>query len=202
MITLDLISAHLSAHALYFGLHGFQLRFGLAGLIGRKRRRNEDKREDASPPRLKHRLYNAGYLMERLIEYLGNHPWLGAAAIAMLVLVVIYEMRSRSENASAVSPQEAIRLMNNGALVLDIRPQAQFATGHLNGARQLPADQILTAGETLKKHREKPVLVYCETGSLSAAAARQLATQGFTKASNLRGGIAAWRAENLPVARS
>lgn len=140
--------------------------------------------------------------MERLIEYSGHHPWLAAAAIAMLVLVIVYEMRLRSENASAVSPQDAIRLMNHGALVLDIRPHAQFATGHLNGARQMPSDQILSAGETLKKHREKPVLVYCDSGSLSAAAARQLASQGFTKAFNLRGGIAAWRAENLPVARN
>ena len=140
--------------------------------------------------------------MERLIEYSGNHPWLVAAAIAMVFLVIVYEMRSRSENASALSPQDAIRLMNHGALVLDIRPREQFAAGHLSGARQMPSDQILTAGETLKKHREKPVLVYCDSGSVSAAAARQLATQGFTKAFNLRGGIAAWRAENLPVARN
>jgi rhodanese-related sulfurtransferase len=141
-------------------------------------------------------------LMERLIEYFGHHPWLASAAVVMAVLLVVYEIRTRSENASAVSPQDAIRLMNHGALVLDIRPQAEFATGHLNGARHLPSDQVLTAGETLKKHKEKPVLVYCAAGSLGAAAARQLAAQGFTKALNLRGGVAAWRAENLPLTRS
>jgi rhodanese-related sulfurtransferase len=36
----------------------------------------------------------------------------------------------------------------------------------------------------------------------TAAAVRQLAAQGFTKAFNLRGGIAAWRAENLPLVRT
>ena len=81
-------------------------------------------------------------------------------------------------------------------------PRRKFAGGHLHGARQLPSDQILTAGQTLKKHKEKPVLVYCGTGSLGAAAARQLAAQGFTKAVNLRGGLAAWRAENLPLTRA
>lgn len=120
----------------------------------------------------------------------------------MAVVVLVYELRARGERFSAVSPQDAIRLMNHGALVLDIRPEAEFATGHLSGARQLPSDKILNAGETLKKHKEKPVLVYCGTGSLGAAAARQLTAQGFTKAFNLRGGLAAWRAENLPVARS
>jgi rhodanese-related sulfurtransferase len=140
--------------------------------------------------------------MERLLEYVGHHPWLAAAAVAMAVFVIVYELRMRAGNVAALSSQDAIRLMNHGALVLDIRPQAEFAAGHLNGARQLPSDQILNAGETLKKHKEKPVLVYCDSGSLSAAAVRQLVAQGFTKAFNLRGGLAAWRAENLPLARS
>ena len=91
--------------------------------------------------------------MERILEYIGHHPWLAAAAIAMVVLVVVYELRMRAGNAAALSSQDAIRLMNHGALVLDIRPQAEFAAGHLNGARQLPSDQILNAGETLKKHK-------------------------------------------------
>jgi len=140
--------------------------------------------------------------MERLLEYVSHHPWLAAAVIAMVALVVAYELRVRAGNVAALSSQDAIRLMNQGALVLDIRPQAEFAAGHLNGARQLPSDQILNAGETLKKHKEKPVLVYCDSGSLSATAVRQLVAQGFTKAFNLRGGLAAWRAENLPLARN
>ena len=44
--------------------------------------------------------------------------------------------------------------------------------------------------------------MYDETGSLGAAAARQLAAQGFTRAFNLRGGLAAWRSENLPITKS
>ena len=62
-------------------------------------------------------------------------------------------------------------------------------------------DEILTAGETLKKYKEKPVVVYDESGSLGTSAARQLARQGFTKAVNLRGGLAAWRTENLPLSK-
>ena len=61
---------------------------------------------------------------------------------------------------------------------------------------------ILTAGETFKRFKEKPVVVYCDSGSLAAAAVRQLNAQGFTKAFTLRGGFAGWRAENLPVAKA
>jgi len=46
------------------------------------------------------------------------------------------------------------------------------------------------------------VIVYCDSGSLAAAAVRQLIEQGFTKAFTLRGGFASWRAENLPIAKA
>jgi rhodanese-related sulfurtransferase len=92
--------------------------------------------------------------------------------------------------------------MNQGALVLDIRKPEEFAGGHVNGAKQLPSDQILTAGDNFKRFKEKPVVVIDGSGSLSAAAVRQLHTQGFTKAFALRGGFAAWRADNLPVSRT
>ena len=51
----------------------------------------------------------------------------------------------------------------------------------------------------MKKHNEKLVVVYDDTGSLAAAAVRQLTAQGFTKAFALRGGVTAWRADNLPL---
>jgi rhodanese-related sulfurtransferase len=139
--------------------------------------------------------------MDRLIEYLGNHPVLAGAAVLIAILAVIFEIRARAANFMAISPQDAIRLMNQNALVLDVRPPEAFAAGHLVGARNVPPDQLSRAGETLKKYKEKPIVVYCDTGAASGPAVRKLAEQGFTKAVNLRGGLAAWRAENLPVAR-
>ncbi len=140
--------------------------------------------------------------MERLIQYIGNHPWLVGAALLAAVLLIAYEVRARAATVAAVSPQDAVRLMNHGALVLDIRTPDAFAAGHLSGARHMPSDQVLKAGETLKKHKEKPLLICCDNGSLSAAAVRQLAAQGFTKAVNVRGGVTAWRAENLPLTKA
>jgi rhodanese-related sulfurtransferase len=115
---------------------------------------------------------------------------------------VVYEMRARSESLTSVTPQEAIRLMNQGALLLDLRPQEQYQAGHLSGARQMSGEQILSAADTLKKHKEKAVVVYDDSGSLGPAAVRQLAAQGFTRVFTLRGGLAAWRADNLPVSRT
>ena len=136
------------------------------------------------------------------MEYVTHHPALSAAVVVALVVVAIYESRVRASGFAAISSQDLIRLMNQGALVLDIRKPEEFAAGHVNGAKQLPSDQILTAGENFKRFKEKPVVVYDESGSLSAAAVRQLNVQGFTKAFALRGGFAGWRAENLPVTKA
>jgi rhodanese-related sulfurtransferase len=115
--------------------------------------------------------------------------------------VFAYEIRLRTNSIGAVGPQDVIRLMNQGALVLDLRAPDHHAAGHIGNARQMPSDQILKADEALKKYKEKPVVVYDETGSLGAAAVRQLARLGFKQAVNLRGGVAAWRAENLPLVK-
>jgi rhodanese-related sulfurtransferase len=139
--------------------------------------------------------------MDHVLQFVSLHPYLGLATALAAALIAVYEMRARSESLISVSPQELIRLMNQGALVLDLRPQEQYQAGHLSGARQMSGDSLLSAGETLKRHKEKAVVVYDDSGSLSGSAVRQLVGQGFTKAAALRGGLAAWRADNLPVSR-
>jgi rhodanese-related sulfurtransferase len=140
--------------------------------------------------------------MDRFLEYLSHHPWLTTATAVVAALIVVYEIRARSESLVSVSPQELIRLMNQGVLLLDLRPQEEFALGHLSGARQMSGDQILKAAEALKKYKEKPIVVYDGSGALGPAAVRQLIAQGFTRALTLRGGLAAWRADNLPLTRA
>jgi len=140
--------------------------------------------------------------MERLIEYVTHHPLLVGSVALALVLVITTESRLRATAFAAITAQELIRLMNQGALVLDIRKPDEYAQGHVNGAKHLPSDQILTASENFKRFKDKPVVVYCDSGSLASSAVRQLHDQGFTKAFTLRGGFAGWRAENLPVTKA
>ncbi|HWF99095.1 MAG TPA: rhodanese-like domain-containing protein [Steroidobacteraceae bacterium] len=137
--------------------------------------------------------------MDQLAQYVQVNHWLVLGTLAVLVAVAVVEVRARGASLSAVSPQDAIRLMNRGAVVIDLRAAEQYAAGHLAGARRMDGEQILKAGETLKKYLQKPLIVYDESGSLGTAAARQLKAQGFMQAVNLRGGVAAWRSDNLPL---
>jgi rhodanese-related sulfurtransferase len=139
--------------------------------------------------------------MPQLLEYCSHHPFLAALTVGAALAVLGYELWMRSQSSGALGPQEVIRLMNQGATVLDLRAADAYAAGHINGARHFDAAQIANAGEALKKYKERPLVVYCDRGMTAASAVRTLVQQGFTKVFNLRGGIAAWRAENLPLAR-
>ena len=139
--------------------------------------------------------------MDRLLEYTRHNPWPAALAAIAFLAVLLYELRLRQQHTASVAPQEAIRMMNQGATVLDLRAQEAFTDGHINGARHLEAGQILEGAESLKRYKERPLILYCDRGTVAAAAMRTLSRQGFTKVFTLRGGLAAWRAENLPLAR-
>ncbi|MET0532683.1 MAG: rhodanese-like domain-containing protein [Steroidobacter sp.] len=139
--------------------------------------------------------------MNRFFEYTTNHPFLVAAAAILAVLAVVIEMRQRSRGSNSVGTADAVRLANTGALLLDVRDAKDYEAGHIIEARNIPAAEIATRAETLKKFKEKPVIVYCDGGFSSAAAARALRTAGFTKVVTLSGGLNSWRQENLPLVK-
>jgi rhodanese-related sulfurtransferase len=139
--------------------------------------------------------------MNRLFEYISNHPFLVAAAAILAVLALVIEFRLRSRGSHAIAPADAVRLANSGALILDVRNSQEYEAGHIIEARHVPAAEVAGKAESLKKYKEKPVIVYCESGTASGAAAGALRTGGFTKVVTLRGGLQSWRQENLPLVK-
>jgi len=137
--------------------------------------------------------------MNRAFEFVQNHPWLIAAATLLAIAAATIEWRYRKGASGAVGPVDAVRLINSGALVVDVRAADAYAAGHIIDARHIPAADLLGQADSLKKYREKPVIVCCDSGAASAGAANALKAQGFAKVVNLRGGLQAWKTENLPV---
>jgi rhodanese-related sulfurtransferase len=140
--------------------------------------------------------------MDRLIEYITRHPLLAGGTAALALAVLAYEASRLRSGGQSVGPTDAVRLLNQGALLLDLRTQAEFDAGHILDARHVPQDQLASSVETLKKYKDKVVIACCESGLRSGAGARVLQAQGFTKVVNLKGGLQAWRAENLPLVKS
>jgi len=139
--------------------------------------------------------------MDRLLEYAARHPLLAGGTVLLALAVAAYEFSRARSGGQSVAPTEAVRLMNQGAALVDVRSKAEFDSGHILDARHVPQEEVAQAAETLKRFKDKVVIVCCESGMRSGAAPRVLQAQGFTKVVNLRGGLQAWRTENLPLVK-
>lgn len=78
-------------------------------------------------------------------------------------------------------------------MVIDARDAAQFAKGHIPGAVNMDWRQVLAKRNTIPKN--KPVLIYCNTGSLSAQAGFALRVAGLDNVRILQGGMEEWKAK-------
>jgi rhodanese-related sulfurtransferase len=140
--------------------------------------------------------------MQRLIEFIGHHPYLAGGALLAAVAVIVNEVRERMKSFAALSSMQAVRLMNQGALVIDLRAKDAFDAGHIGDARNVPAVELEAQSDALKKWRDRAVITYCDSGVSGAGAARTLAKLGFTKVFNLEGGLNAWVKDNLPLTKT
>jgi rhodanese-related sulfurtransferase len=101
----------------------------------------------------------------------------------------------------SVNATQATQLINReDALVVDVRDPGEYGTGHILGAKNVPLSRIDAGGsEIAPKRKDKPVIVYCDTGNRSSKAAAALRSQGFGKVVSLSGGLGAWQQAGLPV---
>jgi rhodanese-related sulfurtransferase len=140
--------------------------------------------------------------MQRLLEYIGHHPYLAGATLLAAIAVLVFELRARVHAFAALSAMQVVRLMNQGALVIDLRSKELYDAGHIVDARNVPVAQLESQADALKKWRDKSVITYCDSGANGASAARSLMKLGFTKVFNLQGGLNAWVKDNMPLAKT
>ncbi len=100
---------------------------------------------------------------------------------------------------SKVSPADAVRLINRErAVLIDVSEPAEFAAGHAVGAKSVPMGGLETSRD-LPKNKALPLVIVCPTGARAGRAVAVLKKLGFENTQALAGGLAAWRAANLPT---
>lgn len=138
--------------------------------------------------------------MQDYLDFFNKHPILVGLFVALLVAILVYELRRAKGGARKASLVQAIQLMNQDkCVVVDVRPKADFKQGHLLGAKNVPVADLKDQLQVISKDKSVPVLVYCQMGLTSMAAAKQLMDAGFTDVYSLAGGVNAWQAENMPL---
>lgn len=98
-----------------------------------------------------------------------------------------------------VTVQEARRLMEDkpGLVILDVRTASEYEEGHIEGAVNIPVQELGVRFDELSIEGE--LLVYCRTGNRSAQAVDILLDVGFTKIYHMDEGITGWTEAGYPV---
>jgi rhodanese-related sulfurtransferase len=138
--------------------------------------------------------------MGQYLEFFHHHTELFAALAVVVIVLIINEVHGSVTGGKRLSSAEAVRLINDrDALVVDLRPAADFRKGHLLNAVNLPNTKLGERSSELGKDKERPLILCCASGATSVEAAKTLRQLGFSEVYPLRGGLQAWIAENLPV---
>ena len=135
-------------------------------------------------------------------EYLqfAAHNWLLVTGLAIVVvLIVADELHRRVRGALEIEPSTAVSLINRGALIVDCRKAEEHAAGHITGSRHIPLAELEKRGEELKRKKPKPVLAIGANAHEAARAATILRRTGIETVFTLKGGLAAWTKQHLPL---
>src|SRR5262245_2903095 len=113
--------------------------------------------------------------------------------------MLLWPFLRRSTGGPWVSPIEATTLINReDAQVLDVRDPGEYGAGHALGAKNVPLARIDGAGDVVKR-KDKPVIVYCDSGERAGKAITVLRNLGYARVVNLTGGFGAWQQAGMPV---
>lgn len=97
-------------------------------------------------------------------------------------------------NVEVISPKEAERVItDHDPVILDVRTKTEFDSGHIEGAINVPIDNIsenLIASVVPEK--SDTVIVYCKSGIRSSIASGEMEKMGYTGILDMAGGIDAW----------
>jgi rhodanese-related sulfurtransferase len=137
--------------------------------------------------------------MDRILEFSGNHTLLVTALMISFFVVVFSELRRKAGGLANVDATDAVKLINNDAVVVDLRSAESFGAGHIVNARNIPFDELQAKMSTLDKFKSKPVVTVCDAGNSSLRIVSSLRKAGFESVYSLKGGMTGWSQAGFPV---
>lgn len=120
-------------------------------------------------------------------------------ALSAATLLALPQLMGAAGGAGLV-PQAAVQLINREkAVVVDVCEPAEYAVGHVAGARNVPLGRLEQQLAATVKNKALPLVLVCQSGARSGRAVALAKKLGYENAQSLAGGLAAWRSAGLPV---
>jgi rhodanese-related sulfurtransferase len=129
-------------------------------------------------------------------------PWLlggGVLVAVVATLAIVVAGVGGAPGLTTVSVGDLADASADGATVIDVREPYEYEAGHVDGALLMPLAQTVQLAGDLPK--DQPVYVICRSGNRSLSASQALVDAGFQDVRNVDGGMIAWQAAGLPIAR-
>jgi phage shock protein E len=126
---------------------------------------------------------------------------LGAAGVVPRSVAADPPQAASAEHVSQADLLARLERKDPDLVVLDVRTPAEFAAGHVPGARNISHDLLASRLAELAPLRDKQVVLYCRSGRRTLLAADVLHAAGFTRLAHLEGDYLAWEAEHRPIER-
>ena len=138
-----------------------------------------------------------------MFEFIKQNVLLIGLAIGSGVTLLWPMLNRGASGVANITSTEAVLLMNRAKpLILDVRDEAEFAAGHIQGAKHIPVAELTARIKEIEKFKDKPVLVHCQKGMRATAACSILKAQQFSQLHNLQGGLNAWVEAKMPLVKS
>ncbi|MEE1043739.1 MAG: rhodanese-like domain-containing protein [Clostridia bacterium] len=123
----------------------------------------------------------------------GNDSSIGIIGGADGPTSIIVAEKGEKAMYQQITPQEAKKIMDSGVehIILDVREQDEFDSGHIPNAIMIPYSEIENRAEEMLPDKDAQILVYCRSGRRSKIASESLAKLGYTNIKEF-GGIIDW----------
>lgn len=108
--------------------------------------------------------------------------------IFSLVIICLFITACGNSKYETIDSNRAMELINNGAMIIDVREIVEYNESHIKNAINIPLSTI----ENIDIDKDSPIIIYCATGIRSEEAIKKLISMGYTSLYNLDGGLINW----------
>ena len=133
--------------------------------------------------------------MGEILEFINNNTLLVSGTMGVFLLAVFNELKIKEGDVCGLTPIEAVKMINQNAVVYDLRKPDSYNQKHILGATNVEAES-LTAD---KQNKKNPLLLVCDSGGVSKKTSLSLRKKNLDNIFYIKGGQAAWELSSLPV---
>ena len=133
--------------------------------------------------------------MGEILEFINNNVLLVGGTVGVFLLAVFNELKIKEGDVCGLTPIEAVKMINQNAVVYDLRKPDSYNQKHILGATNVEAESLTVD----KQNKKSPLLLVCDSGGVSKKASLSLRKKNLDNVFYIKGGQAAWELVSLPV---